>query len=220
VLTPHLESGFIYHILVTVPGKARRSRRNAPEQGREKMARIDPIPLDRMTLEQRRINDEIAATRGGGPAKGPFALWLRTPELAERANAFGSFLRHETSVPQNLVELAVLVIARAWSAQYEWHAHVATWRRLGLDDDIAEAIRQRREPTLRTVEDRAVYAVATELTERRALGDATYAEAVAVLGEQVVLDLVTIVGFYTMVAIVLVAFEVDIPDGGAKPLPI
>lgn len=183
------------------------------------MARIDPIPLDRMTPEQRRINDEIAATRGGGPAKGPFALWLRTPELAERADAFGSYLRHHTSVPQNLVELAVLVIARAWTAQYEWHAHIAAWRKLGLDADIAEAIRQRREPPLRSEEDKAVYAITTELLERRALGDATYARAVAVLGEQAVLDLVTIIGFYTLVAMVLVAFRVDIPDGGEKPLP-
>ena len=183
------------------------------------MARIDPIPRDRMTPDQRRIDDEIAATRGGGPAKGPFALWLRTPELAQRADAFGSYLRHHTSVPQNLVELAVLVIARAWTAQYEWHAHIAAWRKLGLDEGIAEAIRERRAPELRTEEDRAVYAVATELLERRALSDATYDRAVAALGEQTVLDLVTIVGFYTMVAMVLVAFRVDIPDGGANPLP-
>jgi 4-carboxymuconolactone decarboxylase len=183
------------------------------------MARIDPIPLDRMTPEQRRINDEIAATRGGGPAKGPFALWLRTPELADRANAFGSYLRHNTSVPQNLVELAVLVIARAWTAQYEWHAHIGAWRKLGLDEGIAAAIRERREPALETEDDRVVYAVTTELLERRALGDATYARAAAVLGEQALLDLVTIIGFYTMVAMVLVAFEVDVPDGGAKPLP-
>ena len=76
------------------------------------MARIDPIPLDRMTPDQRRLNDAIAATRSGGVAKGPFALWLRTPELADHANAFGSYLRHGTSVPQRLVELAVLVVAR------------------------------------------------------------------------------------------------------------
>ena len=183
------------------------------------MARIDPIPRDRMTPDQRRIDDEIAATRGGGPAKGPFALWLRTPELAQRADAFGSYLRHHTSVPQNLVELAVLVIARAWTAQYEWHAHIAAWRKLGLDEGIAEAIRERRAPELRTEQDRAVYAMTTELLERRALSDSTYARAVEVLGEQTVLDLVTIVGFYTMVAMVLVAFRVDIPDGGANPLP-
>lgn len=88
------------------------------------MARIEPIPLDLMTEEQRRANDEIASIRGCGAAKGPFALWLRTPELADKANAFGSCLRQNSSVPQNLVELAVLIVARYYTAQYEWHAHM------------------------------------------------------------------------------------------------
>jgi len=183
------------------------------------MARIDPIPLDAMTAEQRRVNDAIAGTRGGGAAKGPFALWLRTPELAERAMHLGNYLRHETSVPQNLVELAVLIIARSWTAQYEWHAHVALWRGLGLSEEIAEAIRNRREPVLESAEDRAVHALTTELMERRALSDVTYATAVEILGEQTTLDLVTVIGFYTMVAIVLAAYRVDIPDGGENPLP-
>jgi 4-carboxymuconolactone decarboxylase len=182
------------------------------------MARIDPIPLDAMTAEQRRVNDAIAGTRGGGASKGPFALWLRTPELAERAMHLGNYLRHETSVPQTLVELAVLVIARSWTAQYEWYAHVALWRELGLSEDIAEAIRIRREPVLESEEGRAVYAVTTELMEKRALSDETYAAAVEALGEQTTLDLVTIIGFYTMVAIVLAAYRVDIPDGGDDPL--
>ena len=182
------------------------------------MARIDPIPMDKMTSEQKRINDEIAGTRGGGPAKGPFALWLRTPELADKANAFGSYLRHQTSVPQRLVELAVLVVARTYTAQYEWHAHAAHADKVGLDPALVEAIRTRREPVLEKEDEQVVHAVATELTVDRTLSDATYTRAVAVLGEQTVLDLVTIIGFYTMVAVVLVSFDVDIPDGGEKPL--
>lgn len=183
------------------------------------MARIDPIPMDEMTPDQRRINDEIAGTRGGGAAKGPFALWLRTPELADKANAFGSHLRHETSVPQRLVELAVLVVARTYTAQYEWHAHAAHADKVGLDPALVEAIRTRQEPVIEKEDERIVHAVATELSVDRTLSDATYARAVAVLGQQTVLDLVTIIGFYTMVAVVLVSIDVDIPDGGAKPLP-
>jgi len=182
------------------------------------MARIDPIPLDQMTPEQRRLNDEIAGSRGGGPAKGPFALWLRTPELADHANAFGSFLRHGTSVPQRLVELAVLVVARTYTAQYEWHAHAAHADKVGIAPELVEAIRSRREPVIEKDDEQIVHAVTTELTVDRKLSDVTYAKAVDVLGEQTVLDLVTIIGFYTMVAIVLVGFDVDIPDGGAKPL--
>jgi 4-carboxymuconolactone decarboxylase len=182
------------------------------------MARIDPIPLDEMTAEQKRINDEIAGTRGGGAAKGPFALWLRTPELADKANLFGSHLRHETSVPQRLVELAVLVIARTYTAQYEWYAHEKYVEKVGLDPAIADAIRERREPVIEKDDEKIVYRVAKELSHDRSLSDTTYAKAVEVLGEQTVLDLVTIIGFYTMVAVVLVSFDVDIPDGGPKPL--
>lgn len=184
------------------------------------MARIDPIPLDRMTPEQRRINDEIAGSRGGGPAKGPFALWLRTPELADKANVFGSFLRQQTSVPQRLVELAVLVVARTYTAQYEWYAHAKYVEKVGLNPAVAEAIRTRREPVIEAEDEQIVHAVATALSVDRRLDDATYARALEVLGEQTLLDLVTIIGFYTMVAVVLVSFDVDIPDGGDKPLAV
>jgi 4-carboxymuconolactone decarboxylase len=182
------------------------------------MARIDPIPMEQMTPEQRRLNDQIAGSRGGGPAKGPFALWLRTPELAEHANAFGSHLRQKTSVPQRLVELAVLIVARTYTAQYEWHAHAAHADRLGLAPNLVEAIRTRKTPIIVEEDEKIVHAVTTELTVERKLSDATYKSAVAVLGEQTLLDLVTIIGFYTMVAVVLVSFDVDIPDGGDKPL--
>ncbi len=182
------------------------------------MARIDPIPLAAMTPEQKRINDEIAGSRGGGTAKGPFALWLRTPELADLANAFGSHLRQNTSVPQRLVELAVLVVARTYTAQYEWYAHAQYVKQVGLDPAVAEAIRTRAEPKIVKEDEKIVHAVATALSVERRLDDATYAKAVKILGEQTVLDLVTIIGFYTMVAVVLVAIDVDIPDGGAKPL--
>ena len=183
------------------------------------MARIDPIPLDEMNPEQKRINDEIAGSRGGGPAKGPFALWLRTPELADKANLFGSYLRQQTSVPQRLVELAVLVVARTYTAQYEWFAHAAHANKVGLDAALVEAIRTGREPVIEKEDEQIVHAVATALSVDRRLDNATYARAVEVLGEQTLLDLVTIIGFYTMVAVVLVSFDVDIPDGGAKPLP-
>ena len=182
------------------------------------MARIDPIPMDQMTPEQRRLNDEIAGSRGGGPAKGPFALWLRTPELAAHANAFGSYLRHGTTVPQRLVELAVLIVARTYTAQYEWHAHAPHADRLGLAPDLVEAIRTRSVPVIVEEDEKIVHSVTTELTVGRKLGDDTYKRAVDVLGEQTLLDLVTIIGFYTMVAVVLVGFDVDVPDGGAKPL--
>ena len=83
---------------------------------------------------------------------------------------------------------------------------------------IAEAIRTRKAPEFTRNDEKAVYALTMELCENRSLGDETYARAVELFGEQTVLELVTIIGFYTMVAVVLVSFRVDIPNGGAPPL--
>lgn len=184
------------------------------------MARIDPIPFDRMTVEQRLINDEISSIRSHGPAAGgPFGLWLRTPELADRANKFGTFVRTETTVPRRLSELAIMIIARHWTAHYEWSAHEGHVLKAGLERNILEEIRERRRPEFSNQDEALVYDLTLELQIDRALSDATYARAVEMLGEQTVLDLVTIIGFYTMLAIVLAAFRVDIPDGGTPPLP-
>lgn len=178
------------------------------------MARIDPIPPDRMTDDQRRVDAAIAATRIGGNAGGPFGLWLRTPELAEKADALGTYLRHNTTVPQKLVELAVLTVARHWNAQYEWFVHAQLALKAGIDASVIDAIRARRRPEFTDPADEAVYALAMEINQDRAVSDETYARAVETLGEQTVLDLVTTIGFYVMVAVVLVTYRVDVPGGG------
>jgi len=183
------------------------------------MARIDPIPREAMTPEQIRVNDAISSKRGGGQAHGPFGIWLRTPALAEKAMVFGDHLRAELALPQRLQELAVLVVARHWSAQYEWHAHARHAARLDIPAELIEAIRSRKEPVIADEKDEITYRLTKEMLETRALSDTTYADAVRLLGEQTVVDLFTTIGFYVMVAIVLVGFRVDIPDGGAPPLP-
>lgn len=183
------------------------------------MARIDPIPREKMTPEQIRVNDAISSKRGGGQAHGPFGIWLRTPELAEKAMVFGDHLRAELTLPQRLQELAVLVVARHWTAQYEWHAHARHAERLNVPPELIAAIRDRKEPVIEDEKDALVYRLTAEMLETRALSDATYAEAVRLLGEQTVVDLITTIGFYVMVAIVLVGFRVDIPGGGGAPLP-
>ena len=181
------------------------------------MARVDPIPRDQMTDEQRRLNDAIAAHRSGGQAGGPYAIWLSNPVLTEKAAALGNYLRHESSVPRRLSELAILVTARAWNSQYAWRSHEKHARIAGLETTIIEAIKHRRRPDFVHQDDIVVYDLATELHAKREIGDAAYARAVERLGERSVIDLVTIIGFYTMVAMVVVAFQSDV--AGAKPLP-
>lgn len=182
------------------------------------MARIDPIPREEMTAEQVRVSEAIAAARSADAARGPFAIWLRTPALAEIAGELGAYLRTRTSLPRRLLELAVLTVARAWTAQYEWFAHAKFVEAAGLDPALVEAIRTGRPPAFGSDEEAIVHEVATELIDSRRLGEDTYRRAVSLLGEQAVIDLVTVVGYYVMVALVLVALEVETPDG-STPLP-
>lgn len=181
------------------------------------MQRIPPLAPERMTPEQKRLAEEIAATRGGRLG-GPFAIWIRNPEMVERAERFGSFLRTGTSLARRRVELAVLITARFWTAQYEWYAHERAALDLGVPAEVVDAIKLGRPPRFDDPAEEAIHALLTELYEAKSVSDATYARALDLLGEAAVIDLVAVAGFYSMVALTLNAFEVAIPDGGAPPL--
>ncbi len=181
------------------------------------MARIPDLAPEEMSERQKALAQAIASTRGG-VLRGPFAIWIRIPDLVERANAIGDFLREGTSVPRRLSELAILVTARHWTAQYEWFAHERQALDAGVPEEVVEAIRDRRRPKFADDEDRVVYALCTELYEEKRVSDATYAAAEKTLGRETVIELVTIATFYAMIAMVLVTFEAPVP-GGKLPLP-
>lgn len=180
------------------------------------MTRLAELAPDRMTAEQKRIHDEIAAARGGH-ARGPFAIWLRRPDLADAANRLGNVLRRKSRFESRLFELMVLVVMRHWSAQYAWHVHEAAARNAGLDSAIIDAIRARRRPDFKREDERLIYDTITELNESRALSPAAYERALAALGQDLLIELVAGAGFYTMVAMTLVGFDVPAVDGG-RPL--
>jgi 4-carboxymuconolactone decarboxylase len=178
--------------------------------------RVEDLKPEHLTAEQKAIHDRIAGTRGG-VVRGPFAIWLRQPAIADAADRLGTTLR-QGSLDKRLFELMVLVVARHWSAQYEWHAHAKQALAAGLAADVVEAIRQRREPGFARDDERLIYDVVTEMNEARTLSQATYDRALAALGLDKTIELVTAIGFYTMVAIMLNGFDAPVPDG-ARPLP-
>jgi 4-carboxymuconolactone decarboxylase len=182
------------------------------------LARIDPIPRAQMTAEQIRVNDAITGARAGGQAGGPFALWLRDPAFAEIAGEFGIYLRTKTTLPPRLLELTVLTTARNWTAQYEWSVHEKHAAAAGLDPDVIEDLRRGRAPSFEHDDEAVVYTVVKEIDTTKRLSDDTYARAVELLGEQTVIELLTITGYYSLIAMVLNGIEVDTPDG-STPLP-
>jgi 4-carboxymuconolactone decarboxylase len=180
------------------------------------MARVEDLDPASLTPEQKAVHDRIAASRSGA-VRGPFAIWLRQPALADAADKLGTTLRRG-KLDQRLFELMVLVIARHWSAQYEWFAHAKHAPKVGLPADVVEAIRNRRRPTFTRDDEQLVYDLVTEMNETRTLSQATYDRAVAMLGLDLVIELISSMGFYTMVAIMLNGFDAPVP-GGERPLP-
>ena len=180
-------------------------------------ARFRPLDPDRLTEAQRVVVDEVRrGRRGTVPAN--VVAWLPSPELARRAAALGEFVRYETGLPPRWSELAILVVARHWSCGYEWAVHVGEALRAGLEPEIIDAVgRSVAVPALVGL-DGVVHAFARELVTTGRVADSRYDDAIEALGEPVVVDLIALVGYYTLVAFTLNARDVPVPDG-APVLP-
>ena len=183
------------------------------------MARIAPIPPERMTDAQRRLAEKVMAQRGVDRVRGPFSVLLHAPEIGERVADFVDHFLSDTRVPHNLKELAILCMARRYTAQYEWFVHVGRARKAGVDDTAIEALRQGRRPDFTDADEALVYEMVEEIVEHRRLGDDAYARAVAALGEEPVVELIALIGFYHCISVLLVSYQVEVPEGNPDPLP-
>ena len=181
------------------------------------MPRISALDPSEMNDEQRRFHDNIVSGPRGGMG-GPFGAWIHSPLFADRAQSLGEYCRFNSVLETRLSELAILITARRWTAQFEWFAHEPMALEGGLSPDIIAALRERREPAFVNGDEAAVYRFCMELYRDSAVSDATYAEAKTQLGEQGVVDLVGVLGYYALVSMTLNVFEMPLPDGVEPPL--
>ena len=178
------------------------------------MSRLPELPREAMTDEQRRIHDEIMSGPRGR-VEGPLKIWLNSPGLAEVAQKLGAYMRFGSRLPPRLSELAIIVTGAHYKAEYEWYAHVRFAHDARISEGVTEAIRVGEVPDLPDPEQRIVYQVAVELAKNHGLSDATYAEAVAVLGVPALVDLIGIIGYYGLVSLTLNTFVIPTPDGSS-----
>jgi 4-carboxymuconolactone decarboxylase len=179
------------------------------------MARLPAPERDALPPEQQRVFDLIKETRGN--VRGPFAIWLNVPELAEPCLRMQHALNYHSRLDKRLMQLMILVMARRASAQFAWFIHARHAHELGIADEIVEAIRTRKEPPFTRDDDRLVYDIVVELDSTRTLSDTTYARALSAFDAETLVELVTATGFYAMVAMTLNAFDAPVP-GGERPL--
>ena len=182
-----------------------------------------------MTPEQAKLVQALlAGPRGGGDAsaeavsrlmhRGPFNAWLRSPELGDRLQELGEYIRFNTSLPLRLNELAILITARHWTSQYEWYAHQQFALKAGLEPKIIADLAQNKRPKNMQDDAAAVYDFCTQLHREKKVSDAAYRRAVALFGEKGVMDLIGVSGYYTAVSMTLNVAEVPLPAGQKNPL--
>ena len=178
------------------------------------MSRLPGLDPEHMTPEQRRIHDEIVAGPRGR-IEGPHRAWLHSPGLADPAQKVGAYLRFGSHLPPRLSELAILVTGAHFKAEYEWYAHVRFAHDAGIPETVTEAIRKGETPDLADAESRVVHRAASELNRDHRLSQQTFDEAVEVLGMPALVDLIGLVGYYSLVSLTLNAFEIPTPDGSS-----
>jgi 4-carboxymuconolactone decarboxylase len=164
--------------------------------------RMPPIPAEKMTPDQKKAAEEFAAGRGYS-ARGPFAVMLRSPEVMLRAKAMGDYLRFRNVLPKRVSEMVILITAREWTQQYEWAYHYGFALKEGLAKAVVEAIAEGRRPDAMSEDEAAAYDFSIELHRTRRVSDATYARALKVFGEQGIIDLIGVSGYYTFNAMMM-----------------
>jgi 4-carboxymuconolactone decarboxylase len=182
------------------------------------VARI-PLPTPEvMSAEQRRVYDAIVKGPRG-TLVGPLRAALHRPELADKWQQLGEMLRYRTSLPRNISEIAILVTARRWNSQVEWHMHAIDAAKAGIPAEVIEDIKHQRRPATADAQMLAVYDFAVELTTTGTVARATYDAVRATWKDVGVVELTALIGYYTMVAMTLNAHEIPLPTGIEPPLP-
>jgi 4-carboxymuconolactone decarboxylase len=179
-------------------------------------ARFPDIPRDQLTEAQKAVSDAISSGPRGG-VRGPFGPLLRSPELTDRVQKLGEYLRFNSSLSPRLNEMAILINARTWESKYEWFAHKPLAVKGGLAESIADDLAQNKRPSNMKADEEVVYDMCMALHKTHFVDDALFKRAVSVLGERGVIDLVAVSGYYTLISMVLNVAEVPLPPGAKSP---
>jgi 4-carboxymuconolactone decarboxylase len=182
-------------------------------------ARFPTLTPEQMTPAQRAMADSVIAGPRGRLA-GPFNAWLRSPEIGERLQQVGAAVRYKSSLPRELNEFAILIVAREWTAQYEWHAHHRLAMEAGLPAAVAADLAQGRKPRRMSADQALVYEFCMQLHRDHRVSDPTFNATKARFGEQGVIDLIAVSGYYVSVSMTLNTAQTQLPSGVQPPLPI
>jgi 4-carboxymuconolactone decarboxylase len=179
--------------------------------------RMPPIPADKMTEAQKKAAAELIAGPRGSLV-GPFIPLLRSPEFMSRLQKTGEYLRYNTKLGSNISEFIILMTARNWTQQFEWDTHETLAKNAGVKAEIITAIAEGRRPAGMSADEEIVHDFCAELFHQQSVSDATYKRAVNRFGEQGVIDIAGLCGYYTMLGMIMNVARTPLPSGKTPPL--
>jgi len=180
--------------------------------------RLPGIPPEQWTDAQKKVAAAITAGPRG-EVRGPFLALLRSPDLAHTVQQVGEYLRFRSPLDRRIAEMATLMAARHWTQQYEWQSHYKHAMKAGLNPAIAQAIAEGRRPAGMAADEEALHDLLSEVLHNKSVSDTTYARAVKIFGEQAVIELITVAGYYAMLAMILNVARKALPAGQEPMLP-
>jgi 4-carboxymuconolactone decarboxylase len=178
---------------------------------------MPPLEVAKMTDEQRAAAAELAAGPRGG-VKGPFIALLRSPELMQRLQKVGEYLRFRSALEPRISEFLMLVVSRQWTQQFEWAVHVPLALDAGVKRETLESLAAGRRPAAMATDEAIAYDFCAELLANRGVSEATYRMAVEQFGERGVIDMLGVVGYFTTVSMVLNVART--PAASTSPIPL
>ncbi len=183
------------------------------------MTRLSAKTRDELTGEQRDEYDDLARTRTPRDGKfgGPRDAWLLSPELSQLLRSIGAMVRERTTLDRGLVELAISITARHWEANVAWASHAPRAIEHGIAPEVLDAVFEGRRPDFAPVQQVLLYDICMSLNRERALPEPLYKSAVSAFGEQGLVEIIGVIGFYTLVSMTLNAFDVPVAPGVEAP---
>ena len=191
------------------------------------MTRLRSLDRADLSLEQAELWDRIVETRGGGVdlfdagggLVGPFNAFVHSPKVGKRLTSLGGLLRFRISIERRLSEVAICTVGAHWHSEFEFWAHAPMALEHGVDPLVIDALRNDRPPEFARSDERIVHAVTSQLLNERRVDPATFAEGEALLGENGIVELAALVGYYCLISMMLNLFEVALAPGESPVWP-
>ena len=185
------------------------------------MTRLTSLTRDQLDDTGKALWDALVDTRSrsmqmvdaDGSLVGPFNAFVHAPELGKRLSSLGVHLRFGVSLERRLIELAICTVGAYWHAEFEFWAHARMALDNGVPPDVVDTLRNGGRPDFEREDERITYELVTQSLVDHRVSDEVYAEARELLGEQALVELISVAGYYCLASLLLNLFDVALPDG-------